>query len=173
MTTLFPCFFLMLANATDRELARQVQYLKTENRILRSKLRKRINVTAAERQRLLKYGKPLGKALRDLISIVSPRTFTRWLNGETANPKGSKPAGSGRPKMPQDIRALVLRLARENAGGYTRILGELKKLGIHKISRSTVIDQAPQGGGLGSWAASRRGNLGRVSQTTSGHALGM
>jgi len=33
----------------------------------------------------------------------------------------------------------VLRLARENAWGYTRILGELKKLGVQKISRSTVI----------------------------------
>jgi hypothetical protein len=30
-------------------------------------------------------------------------------------------------------------LARENAWGYTRILGELKKLGVGKISRSTVI----------------------------------
>ena len=33
----------------------------------------------------------------------------------------------------------MLRVARENAWGYTRILGELKKLGIGKISRSTVI----------------------------------
>jgi putative transposase len=93
----------MLANATDRELARQIQYLQAENRILRSKLPKCINVTAAERQRLLKYGKPLGKAIRDLISIVSPRTFTRWLNGETPTPKGRKPAGPGRPETPQDI----------------------------------------------------------------------
>jgi putative transposase len=30
-------------------------------------------------------------------------------------------------------------LARENAWGYTRILGELKKLSVGKISRSTVI----------------------------------
>ncbi len=41
--------------------------------------------------------------------------------------------------MPEDIRDLVLRLARENAWGYTRILGELKKLGVGNISRSTVI----------------------------------
>jgi putative transposase len=50
--TLFPSFFLMLANATDRELARQIQYLKTENRILRDKLPKRLTITATERQRL-------------------------------------------------------------------------------------------------------------------------
>lgn len=161
MKTLFPSFFLMLANATDRELARHIQYLKTENRILRDKLPKRITVTPAERQRLLKYGKPLGKALRDLITIVSARTFTRWLNGETVAAKSSKdgkPAGLGRPKTPQDIRELVLRLARQNAWGYTRILGELKKLGVGKISRSTVIKILKDAGmdtgprrGQGSW----------------------
>jgi len=137
--TLFPSFFLMLATATDRELARQIQYLKVENRLLRDRLPRRINVTAQERQRLLKYGKPLGKAIRALITIVSPRTFARWLNGETVPAKGSKPAKPGRPRTAEDIRALVLRLAQENAWGYTRILGELKKLGVRKICRSTVI----------------------------------
>jgi putative transposase len=137
--TLFPSFFLMLANATDRELARQIQFLKVENRILRDKLPQRINVTLQERQRLLKYGNPLGKAIRDLLTIVSPRTFTRWLSGETKLCKDSKPVRPGRPKTPADICALVLRLARVNAWGYTRILGELKKLGIDKISRSTII----------------------------------
>jgi putative transposase len=129
----------MLAHATDRELARQIQYLKAENRILRDKLPKRITVTAQERQRLLKYGKLLDAAIRELITIVSPRTFARWLSGETVSAKDRKPAKSGRPKTPQDIRDLVLWLARENAWGYTRILGELKKLDAGKISRSTVI----------------------------------
>jgi putative transposase len=132
-------FFVLLAAATDRELARLAQYLKAENRILRDKLPERITVTAQERQRLLKYGKPLGKAIRDVITIVSPRTFARWLNDETPRVKHAKRSRPGRPRTPDDIRALVLRLARENAWGYTRILGELKKLGIGKISRSTVI----------------------------------
>ena len=35
---------------------------------------------------------------------------------------------------------LVLRLARETGWGYTRILGELRKLGITKISRATVLN---------------------------------
>jgi putative transposase len=39
-----------------------------------------------------------------------------------------------------DTRNLVLKLARENDWGYTRILGELKKLGITKIRRTTVIN---------------------------------
>ncbi|MGH7173818.1 MAG: integrase, partial [Gemmataceae bacterium] len=139
MKALFPSFFLMLATAADRELARQVHYLKTENRILRSKLPKRISVTAGERQRLLQCGKPLGAAIRTLITIVAPRTFARWLNGETKQKKESRSAGPGRPRTAEDIRALVLRLARENSWGYVRILGELKKMGVVKISRSTVI----------------------------------
>jgi hypothetical protein len=39
-------------------------------------------VTPAERQRLVKLGKPLGTAIRDLITIVTPRTFVRWVTGE-------------------------------------------------------------------------------------------
>jgi putative transposase len=44
----------------------------------------------------------------------------------------------GRPAVPAEVEALVLRLARENAGwGYRRIQGELIKLG-HLISHTTV-----------------------------------
>lgn len=53
---------------------------------------------------------------------------------------------------------MVLRLAREHDWGYTRILGELRKLGIGKISRSTVIKILKENGlepgpqrGEGSW----------------------
>ena len=121
-------------------LARYVQYLKTENRILRCKLPARVTVTPQERQRLLKFGKPLGKAIHELISIVTPRTFARWLSGETSAHKGGKPAKPGRPRTAEEIRQLVLRLARETGWGYTRILGELKKLGVAKISRATVLN---------------------------------
>lgn len=51
---LFQPFLLLLATAKDRLLARQVQFLKTENQILRSRLPKRIKVTPAERRRLLR-----------------------------------------------------------------------------------------------------------------------
>jgi hypothetical protein len=40
---------MVLARATQAELAQMVDYLKTENRILRSKLPKRVDVTPAER----------------------------------------------------------------------------------------------------------------------------
>jgi putative transposase len=113
--------------------------LKVENRILRDRLPPRITVTAQERQRLLKYGKLVGKAIAELITIVTPRTFARWLSGEVTAKK-SRPANPGRPRTRNEVRELVLRLARETGWGYTRILGELKKLGVRKISRATVLN---------------------------------
>jgi hypothetical protein len=63
---------------------------------------------------------------------------------------------TGRPATRRNIRALVLRLARENPGwGYRRIHGELASLGA-KVAASTVweilkkagIDPAPRRSGL-------------------------
>jgi putative transposase len=151
-------FLLYLAAASDRELGQQVEYLKTENGILRSKLPKRITVTLAERNRLVKLGKAVGSAVKQLVSIVTPRTFARWLSAES-KPKEVKQSGRkpGRPKTADEIRDLILRLARENGWGYTRILGELKKLGI-SVCRSTVINILREHGldpgpkrGEGSW----------------------
>lgn len=68
MPRLFHPLLLILANATHRELAAQVQYLKTENQVLRSKLPKRVQVTPAERQRLVKLGRQLGSAISLLWS---------------------------------------------------------------------------------------------------------
>lgn len=157
MTKLLRAFLLLLATSDDRDLARQVQYLKAENRILRGKLPRRIDITAHERQRLVKLGRRLGSALKHLISIVSPRTFARWVSGNRRTSRKATRA-PGRPKTEADIRDLVLLLARENAWGYTRILGELKKLGVRRIARSTVvnilkehgIDPGPQRG-EGTW----------------------
>jgi putative transposase len=138
----FPVLLLLLAKATDRALARHVQYLKAENQILRSKLPARIAVTPKERQRLIKFDKPIAKAIKELISIVLPRTFLRWLQGdEEAGVSGAtKPSKPGRPRTEQEIRDLVVKLATENSWGYTRILCELRKLGVRKISRTTVVN---------------------------------
>jgi putative transposase len=157
MPAILQRFLLFLAAATDRELARMVEYLKAENRILRDKLPKRINVTASERRTLLKYGKRLGTKIREVIAIVSPRTFLRWQESER-RPGKTRELPPGRPRTPEEIREVVLRLARDNAWGYTRILGELKKLGVRNITRSTVqnilkaegLDPGPKRGN-GSW----------------------
>jgi putative transposase len=123
--------------ATHDELVLQLQYSLVERQILRGKLAQRINIEPHEKQRLIRFGKPLGSALKELIAIVSYRTFQRWLQP----PSSTSPTRRiGRPPTAEEIRALVLRMARENAWGYTRILGELKKLGLACISRSTVVN---------------------------------
>ena len=66
--------FALLGASTDPQLARMVEFLKVENRILRDKLPTRITVTKQERARLVKLGLGLGNAIKDLITIVSPRT---------------------------------------------------------------------------------------------------
>lgn len=157
MTRALQSLFVLLAAATDRQLAKYVEYLKAENRVLRDRLPKRIILTPRERNRLVKAGRPLGAAIRDLITIVSPRTFLRWANGARTAKRGTRKPG--RPRTPESIRELVLQIASETGWGYTRILGELKKLSIQSVSRSTVVGILKEAGldpgprrGEGSWS---------------------
>ncbi|WP_145093158.1 hypothetical protein [Anatilimnocola aggregata] len=55
MVNVFQSLLLVIAGATQKELARQVKYLKVENQILRSKLPKRITVMLKERNHLDKF----------------------------------------------------------------------------------------------------------------------
>ncbi|MEX0653440.1 MAG: integrase core domain-containing protein [Phycisphaeraceae bacterium] len=137
MPRLFHPLLRTIAHAAHRDLAAQVQYLKIENEILRIKLPKRITVTPTERTRLLKFGKKVGSAIRELITIVTPRTFAHWVSGGASKP-ASMTRKPGRPRTPEEIRATILRIAEETGWGYTRILGELKKLGIHSVGRTIV-----------------------------------
>ena len=66
MAKLFHPLLTMIASATDRELAKHVQFLKEENKILRSRLGTEVHTRSDERQRLLLFGKALGRAI-DLI----------------------------------------------------------------------------------------------------------
>jgi putative transposase len=135
-----------------------VEYLKVENRLLRDRLPKRLRVTVQERRRLVKLRRPLGSAIRHLVTIVTPRTFARWLNGERQGARAKRQRKPGRPRPPDEIRDWVVRMARETGWGYSRILGELKKLGIQSIARSTVknilkehdLDPGPKRG-EGTW----------------------
>lgn len=132
---LFQEFLAMVGKMVHSKLVRQIEYLKVENQILRSKAGKRLSLTHNERQRLLKFGLALGADIKRLISIVDYSTFRKWVRGKNSNKPTAK---RGRPKTAQDVRELVLRLASENHWGYTRILGELKKLRITKLSRNTI-----------------------------------
>jgi putative transposase len=147
--------FVFTASSHD-ELVLQLQYSIVERRILRSKLGQRVVVTPQERSLLLRVGKPLGAAIRQLVTIVSPETFLRWIREEHQT---TKPATIGRPRTPDELRTLVLRMARDTGWSAERIHGELKKLGLATICESTVrnilraegIEPAPQRS-LGPWS---------------------
>ena len=127
---------MLLAKATNPLLAQYLEFVPVQCRVLRSKCPDRITFTPAERANLVKVGKPSGSAaIKPLITIVNPRTFARWCSGETSS---TKPAKTGSPRKPKDIRELIILMAKESGWGYTRIVGELKKLGIHNVSRMTV-----------------------------------
>jgi putative transposase len=139
MYSIYRSLLLVIAGATQKELARQVQYLKTENDILRSKLPVRITILPKERQRLLKFGARLGKAIHQVVTIVTPGTFLRWIREDKRRRKTKQaPAKRGRRRTAEDIRKLIVKMARENTWGYTRIVGELKKLGIRSVAKTTV-----------------------------------
>ena len=128
MAKIFHPLLAMIASGTDRELAKYVQFLEEENKILRARIPGEVHTEPDECQRLLEFGKALGRAIEELITIVSAATFNRWCREEhggkkTANPKGGQ-------RKPREIRELVIEIAKTSGFGYTRIIGELRKLGI-------------------------------------------
>jgi len=82
---------------------------------------------------------PVGK-LRQLLLLVRPDTLLRWHRDliKRRHAATCAPKRRGRPRTVGSIRALVLRLARENSSwGYRRIHGELAALGI-TLAASTI-----------------------------------
>ena len=59
---------LLIARATEKEATQYIEYLKAENRILRSKLPKRVEMTAAEKATLISLGQKLGSAISNACS---------------------------------------------------------------------------------------------------------
>ena len=127
--------FLMMivAGWVHRHQLIVIEFLQTENRLLKDRLRgKRIRFTNAERALLARKAKAVGrKALLELETIVSPDTLLRWhrrLVAEKWNFVYRR--GPGRPGIMQTISALIVRMAQDNPGwGYTRIQGALDNLG--------------------------------------------
>ncbi len=155
LNTIWLMMLVALAGWVKEQQLAVIEYLKEENRVLREQLgRRRLRFTDDQRRRLAAKGKAIGRrVLRELGTIVTPDTILRWYRRLVARKyDGSEKRRPGRPRVMNAIRALAARMAFENERwGYTRIVGELAKLG-HTVSRSTVrrilkergIDPAPE-----------------------------
>ena len=128
----------LLGRITQENLTHQIEYLKVENEILRKRVGRSIRPTLVERRRLVKFGAPLGKDLKNIITVVTYETFLLWVRRYKRKKDSENTKKCGRPKTLEEIRKLVVRLAKENAWGYVRILGELNKLGVKRLSKSNV-----------------------------------
>jgi putative transposase len=124
----------LLIGWVSRQQEEAIEYLKAENLALRAKLGgRRIRFTDAERRRLARKAKPLGrKRLRELSPIVTPDTLLRWYRELVAKKyDGSMRRGPGRPRIAGEIRDLIAEMAIDNPRwGYTRILGALANMGF-------------------------------------------
>ncbi len=179
---LHPWQFLLIGVAgwINRSQNEAIEYLRTENKVLREIVgKKRILLNDDQRRRLAVKGKVLGLArLCELAGIVTPETILRWhrklvakkwdysdrRNGADATENNGDATTEvkstiGRPPVPQEVVDLVLKLARENPRwGYDRIQGALANLG-HDISDQTVgnilkehgIEPAPERQRTTSW----------------------
>ncbi|MGP3964117.1 integrase core domain-containing protein [Nonomuraea sp. 3N208] len=88
------------------------------------------------------------EVLRRLRLLVRPDTILRWNRDlmRHRHARTCRPKRRGRPPTVRSIRALILRLVRENPGwGYRRVHGELTTLCI-EIAPSTVWEILKQAG---------------------------
>ncbi|MCQ4084821.1 integrase core domain-containing protein [Streptomyces sp. RB6PN25] len=89
--------------------------------------------------------------------LVAPGTLLTWHRRLLHWKWKQKPARTGRPPISEELTALILRLARDNATwGSTRIQGELRRLGhrvgastVRRILRSAGLGPAPRRAGTG------------------------
>jgi hypothetical protein len=135
----------------------EIVVLRHELSVLRRQAR-RPQLTMADRVLLAAASRLLPRPMwRSLM--VTPATLLRWHRRLVAR-RWTYGGRCGRPPIDEEIRALVLRLARENPRwGYQRITGELNGLGlsvsattVRKILRQAGLGPAGERAGL-SWRA--------------------
>ncbi len=136
----------IVAGWLNRQQQAVIEYLKTENEILKSQFHgRRPRLTDGERRRLAVKGKALGrKMLSEIACVVTPETILAWHRRLVALKWTFPRRGVGRPPIANEIRALILELARTDSHwGYTSIQDRLRNLG-HRV-KSRDGGQCPEG----------------------------
>lgn len=149
-------FAVLLLPMSDRDKDTEILALRHQVAVLERQLGKeKVRFTPSDRAFLAALLHRLPpEVLRRLRLLVRPDTILRWHRDliTRRHAARSKPRRAGRPPTVRSIRALVLRLVRENPSwGCRRVHGELLVLGV-KVAASTVweilkeagIDPAPE-----------------------------
>ena len=133
--------WLRLSRREEAWQTAEILIVRHQLAVLQRRQPHRPHLTWADRALLAALLSVIPKARRQgLRLLVTPDTILRWhrdiLRRRWAT--RSKRGRTGRPATRRNIKALVLRLARENPEwGYRRIHGELADLGV-KVAASTV-----------------------------------
>ena len=147
--------WLRLARREERWKTAEILILRQQLAVLQRRQPRRPKLDWADRALLATLLAVIPKARRHgLHLLVTPDTVLRWHRDIVRRRWAARSmrGKTGRPATRRNIKALVLRLARENPGwGYRRIHGELAGLGV-RVSASTVwkilnkagIDPAPR-----------------------------
>ena len=155
---------IILAGWINRQQQEVIEYLHTENAVLKEKIgKKRILLTDDQRHRLAVKGNILGrKQLEQFGTLFTPDTILRWHRQSVANKwdySHRKEKKSGRPRVRQVIVDLTGKFAKENpTWGYDSISGALSNVGYHicdstigNILKTQGIEPAPDRKRTGSW----------------------
>ena len=127
--------WLVLLGGSEASKDAEIMVLRHEVAVLRRQVT-RPKPDWADRTILAALARLLPAVLR-AHRLVTPGTLLAW-HRQLITRKWTYPNRLGRPRTSQEIRSLVLRLARENpTWGYRRVHGELCRLG-HRISEATV-----------------------------------
>ena len=124
-------YVVILASWFHRQQQFVIDYLITENKVLRQTHgKKRILLTDDQRRRLAVKGKVLGRnLLGEIETLFAPDTILRWhrqLVAQKWDYTDRREQKLGRPRVRQEIVGLVLRMAKGNPKwGYDRIQGAL------------------------------------------------
>jgi len=159
---LFSPWYLLLSRLLRDDRDRQILLLHQQLLIAQRRAGKRFCLSRGEKLTLVLGS--LGMKTRQLLDslvLIKPATLVGW-HREIVRRHWTFRAGRrpGRPPISEEARALLIRIARDNPRmGYTKLAGEMRKLGYAGFGRSTVArilkqhgltPKGRRGGGL-SW----------------------